>query len=267
MGPPGLHAGREWGLRSVRVSGDDALETMQAFIDERWAVAQPKFYPKASEGPRVDPQVTSREAEWFMASIAPRGAEPPLIEIDDDRFSRSYRTPPRADGLPTVGHFFESPGRLRLEEIAHMAAMARLRDEFGWPPEHLVCESPTVVGDDGLPVLSGGALDILLLEQPCSQLTKKMTRGAVRSRVGIEVKADAKKLDALLGEMGTCQPSVTDPVHREHRKCQAIDVFRPHRFVGVAAGEVWRVFDVVSRDGRFVVAEELPGLDDLRFPN
>ena len=57
--------------------------------------------------------------------------------------------------------FFEEPGRLRLETIVHLAAAARLRDDFGWPREHFIFESPEVV--DGLSrLLHQDALDILL---------------------------------------------------------------------------------------------------------
>ena len=147
----------------------------------------------------------------------------------------------------------------------HMAAIARLREEFGWPREHLVCESPTAVNDDGSSVLSGGALDILLLEEPCLQLDPKMIVGAAPSRVGIEVKADRSRLNRLLEEMRTCQAGPPGCDHQEHKKCQAVEVFRPRRFVGVAAGEIWRVFNVASHQGRLVVAEELPDLRDLRF--
>jgi hypothetical protein len=46
---------------------------------------------------------------------------------------RSDRYPCLADGSPRGYNFFEEPGRLRLETITGWAAIARLRNEFGWP--------------------------------------------------------------------------------------------------------------------------------------
>src|SRR5438128_1134299 len=137
------------------ISGD-ALGGLQAFIDERWQVAQPKFYPHVATGPRVSSEVTPNEAANFLAAMAGRGPEPPLFNVDDDRKLRSDRFPPGADGAPRGFLFFEEPGRLRLETIVHVAAMARLHDEFGWPREHLIFESPSPVRDGSI-VLGSGA--------------------------------------------------------------------------------------------------------------
>ena len=147
----------------------DPIRNVQMFIDERWAVAQPKFYPDTANGPRLQPEVTPSEAAYFMASLVARGTEPPLFSVNDERKLRSDRHPPLPDGMPRSFHFFEEPGRLRLETIVHMAAMARLHFDFGWPREHLVFESPTVTKHE-TEVLTDGALDILLLEAPCAEL-------------------------------------------------------------------------------------------------
>ena len=87
----------------------EAVLALQAFIDERWAVAQPKFYPEVTEGPRVDPEVTPREARYFLASITPDASGPPLFEVDDDRNLFSDHSPPRSDGSPSRGHFLSGP--------------------------------------------------------------------------------------------------------------------------------------------------------------
>jgi hypothetical protein len=117
--------------------------------------------------------VTPGEAAHFLASVATNAAEPALFNVDDQRQMRSDRMPPRANGTLRVFNFFEEMGRLRLETIVHMAAMARLRLEFGWPREHVVFESPTVTGDEA-DVLTEGALDILLLDALCTDLAAKM---------------------------------------------------------------------------------------------
>ena len=151
-------------------------------------------------------------------------------------------------------------GGLRLETIVHYSAMARLQHEFGWPREHLVCESPSLVVD-GHEVLHQDALDILLLEEPCSALTATMPVAVARSRVGIEAKATAKLLDKLLDGMRACEMFGRPHDKTDHKKCLAIAELRPHLFLGVAAGETWRLFTVVERNGRAVLGKELPGLD------
>jgi hypothetical protein len=239
----------------------DALLELQAFIDERWAVAQPKFFPRVGEGPRVPSEVTASEAEYFLASVATGGLQSPLFEVDDDRKLRSDRYLPNAGGAPRGGLFFEEFGRLRLETIVHMAAIARLRDEFGWPRSHLIVESPDVVDEDGRNVLRREALDILLLEKPCAELPSKMPIAAARSRVGVEAKADKRRLDKLVEQMRACEAAV----HAEHNKCRALQIFRPQLFLGVAAAETWRLFRVAERDGRAVLGDELPDLDRLYF--
>ena len=136
------------------MTGGDATHDLQAFIDERWAVAQPRFYPGVPEGPRVPAEVTPRDAD-FLAAVTSHGDEPPLLVVDDDRKERSDRYPRLSDGSPRGYLFFEEPGRLRLETIVGWAAIARLRYEFGWPREPLAgracrarCEA----------VLGGGSL-------------------------------------------------------------------------------------------------------------
>ena len=194
-----------------------------------------------AEGPRVPPEVTPSEAAYFLASVTTRGDEPPLLVVDDDRKERSDRYPRLTDGGPRGYLFFEEPGRLRLETIVGWAAVARLRDEFGWPREHLVCESPTLV-KDGQEVLRYEALDILLLEEPCAELAAKMPVTAARSRVGIEAKATAKMLDKLLEGMRACHADGAPHSRTDHVKCSAIAELRPRLFLGVAAAETWRLF-------------------------
>lgn len=239
----------------------DPILELQAFIDERWAIAQPRSYPAAVERPRVHPEVTPGEAGYFMASVTANGTEPPLIQVDDERKMRSDRFPPRRDGSPRGYLFFEEPGRLRLETIVHIAAAARLRDEFGWPREHLVFESPEVVDDGGKRLVHHDALDILLLEEPCPRLSSKMSLSATGSRVAVETKATLTLLGRLLREMRSCQGTG----HAEHEKCLALQVFRPRLFLAVAASEAWRLYTVGEREGRAVLGEELRDLQSLHF--
>ena len=156
------------------------------------------------------------------------------------------------------------PGRLRLETIVHTAAVARLHLEFGWPREYLVAESPTVT-KDGEVVLTGEALDILLLETPCAELTATMTVTGARARVGVEAKATAKQLDKLLDGMRACQTSSAPHSGTDHKKCLAIVELQPRLFLGVAAGEIWRLSTVVERQGRSVLGDELADLRCLHF--
>ena len=239
----------------------DAILELQAFVDGRWAVAQPRFYPTAVERPRVPPEVTIEEAAYFMASVTPNGTESPLIQVDDERKMRSDRFPPRRDGSPRGYLFFEEPGRLRLETIVHIAAAARLRDEFGWPREHLVFESPEVVDDGGKRLLHQDAFDILLLDEPCPRLSSKMSVAATGSRVAVETKATPTLLDRLLREMRSCQSTA----HAEHEKCLALQVLRPRLFLAVAASQTWRLYTVVERDGRAVLGDELTHLQTIHF--
>lgn len=240
--------------------GDPILE-LQGFIDERWAVAQPRFYTAAVEGPRVHPEVTRGEATYFLAAVTANGAEPSLFQVDDERKMRSDRFPPRSDGSPRGYHFFEAPGRLRLETIVHIAAAARLRDRFGWPREHLVFESPDVVDGGGTRLLHQDALDILVLEEACPELSAKMPLWATRSCVAVETKATPKLLERMLREMHACQAAS----HKEHEKCLALQVIRPRLFLAVAAMETWRLWTVVDRGGRAVLGDELPDLESLHF--
>src|SRR5687767_11306996 len=87
----------------------DEIRDLQAFIDERWAAAGPRFYPGA-ERPRVPCEVTPSEAGYFVASVTGRGDEPPLLVVDDDRKARSDRYPRLSDGSPRGYLFFEEPG-------------------------------------------------------------------------------------------------------------------------------------------------------------
>jgi hypothetical protein len=241
------------------VPGSDPIAALQAFIDEKWALAQPVFFPRIPEGPRVHPEVTPSEARYFLASVT--GPEP-LCTVDDQNRVLSDRYPPRSDGTPRVYRFFEQPGRLRLETVIDMAAGARLRDEFGWPREHMIFESPRVLDESGQPLLSGEALDLLLLEEPCAQLKAEMTVPTTQFRIGGEAKADKKLLDKLLQAMQVCHGAG----HREHNKCRAIKVFRPRMFLAFAAAETWRLFDVVqAEDGYAVLGSETSDFRRLHF--
>jgi hypothetical protein len=242
----------------------DAIRDLQAFIDERWAVAQPRFYPRVAERPRVPAEVTPREAADFLAAVTSHVDEPPLLVVDDDRKERSDRYPRLSDGSPRGYLFFEEPGRLSSETIVGWAAIARLRYKFGWPREHLVSESPTLL-EDGHEVLRYEALDILLLEEPCAEFAAKVPLPAARSRVGVEIKATAEKLDKLLAGMRACCADGAPHSRSDHVKCSAIAVLRPRLFLGVAAAETWRLFRVVERRGRAVLGDELPDLNGLHF--
>jgi hypothetical protein len=142
--------------------------------------------------------------------------------------------------------------------------MARLRDEFGWPHEHLIFESPTLVRN-GTVVLGTSGLDILLLESPRTEPAAKMTIDEARSRLAVEVKADAKLLGKLLDRMRARQAADAAIPHTNHASCLAIAELRPPLFLAVAANETWRLFNVVERDGRAVLGDELPDLDRLQF--
>jgi hypothetical protein len=244
-------------------SGTDCLRELQAFLDERWAVAGPKFYP-GMEGPQVPPELSATEACYFLAAVSARDGEAPLLVVDEDRHERSDRYPRLADGRVRGYNFFESPGRLRLETLVHWAAAARLRDEFRWPREHLVLESPAIT-NDGLVVLKQDALDILLLEQPCAEPPAKMSLETAGTRVAVEAKAKPMMLARLLEGMRACQTDGTPHGKSDHVKCAAIAELRPRLFLGVSAGGTWRLFTVVDREGRAVLGGELPDLDRLRF--
>ena len=193
------------------MSRSDPIRDLQVFVDERWAVAQPKFYPSIAEGPRVPAEATPSDAAWFLDCVTGRGE--------------------------------------RLETIVGWAAVGRFCGEFGWPRELLPYE----------------ALDILVLEEPCAELPARMPVQSARSHVGVEAKATPKMLAKLLAGMRACQNDGLRHSRSDHVKCTAIAVLRPRLFLGVAAAETWRLFNVVERDGRAVLGDELPDLDRLRF--
>ena len=247
----------------------DPIETLRDFIHSRWEVIQPVVFPGLSQLHFSLEGLTPHEAEWFIESLSAHGSEPALFSVEDNNKNPSDRVPPNADGRPRGNVFFErhgDSGYLRLETIIHLAATWRLRDEFKWPLAHLVVESPDVV-EDGRTVLRREALDILLLENACPNLPSKMPISAARSRVAVEVKADPKILIEMLGRIRACQMGQAVPGHSksEHKKCVAIEVLRPALFLGVAAGETWRLFNIAEQDGRAVLGEELPELDALTF--
>ena len=125
-------------------------------------------------------------------------------------------------------------------------------------------QSPTLL-KDGREILRYEALDILVLEEPCAELPAKMPVQAARSHAGVEAKATPRMLEKLLAGMRACQTDGTPHSRSDHVKCSAIAVLRPRLFLGVAATETWRLFNVVERDGRAVLGDELPDLDRLRF--
>jgi hypothetical protein len=229
---------------------------LRDFIYEQWTVIQPNVFPGVVDLPRVRlDDVTPREAMWFLNSVAAQGHEPPLFIVEDDNKDRCDRCPPNVGGAPRGGVFFERSGdycTLRLETIVHQAATWRLRSEFGWPRDHLVVESPDVVDAHGRKVANREWADILALETPCPRLPSKMTVEAARSRVVVEAKADTLFLDRLFAKLHACEGDE----HAEHNKCLAMTLFSARLFLGVAAGEDWRLFLVEERDGRAILGEQ-----------
>ena len=248
----------------------DPLAELQNFIDERWDVAQPKFYPGGPSDIQVPPELTASEAKWFLAAVRS------WLEVDDERKLRSDRFPPLKDGSPRGYNFFEASGRkgeeegrLRTEWIVHFAAAERLCDEFGWPLEHLVFESPKVLDSNrGREILKQDAIDILLLRERRTQLTWPMTQATLGCRIIVESKFSATGSAGLTGmiqKMRECNRAD----HAEHKKCEGLQVFGPDFFLGVAASETWCLFPVEKgEDGRRVLAEEIPPANQpphLRF--
>ena len=70
------------------------------------------------------------------------------------------------------------------------------------------------------------------------------------ARVGVETKATARLLDRLLAGMRACQTDGTSHSRTDHVKCRAIAELRPRLFLGVRAGNTWRLFTVADRGGR-----------------
>ena len=249
------------------VNGDPLAE-LRAYVDARWAVIQPVLFPDCREVRVRIAELTSREAEWFLASVTPHDDNRPLFKVEDNNNVPSDRCPPNADGTLRRGAFFEKYGSvciLRLETIVHTAATWRLHDEFGWPIEHLIVESPDVVDKDGHKVILREALDILALDRPCPQPPSKMTVAAARSRVAVEAKADEKLLNNLLHGMQACQGQ-SEGQHKDtdHKKCRGLQVFRPRLLLGVAAGETCRLFSVKESHGRTLLQPQ-QNLDCLNF--
>jgi hypothetical protein len=239
------------------------IERMQSFIDERWTSCQPTHYPDVDQSPRVHPEITEWEAEYFLDSVAHDNPEPRLFEIDDDRHMRSDRRPPTKGGEPAVFNFFEWPGAFRLETVAHMSAMARLRERFRWPREHLIFESAPLVDGENNELLTVSSLDILMLDEPDPLPSATMDPTKTSCRVGVEVKKTSIYLDRLVSGMKSCRAG--SPHTAEHKKCLAIEHLRPRLFLVVAAGEDWRLFRVEDADGRAVLGDQLPDLDPLYF--
>lgn len=259
------------------MSAADPLRELQSFLDAKWRAIQPRCFPAATDGWRLTPYgsvpsslaeaVTPSEAAFFLASVTPCGSEPALFFIHDNNKVESDRHATIAKGQPRGYNFFEKSGPrmggLRLETIVQSAAMARLRDEFHWPREHLVCESPGFVKDGSI-TLGNDALDILVLEKPGLRLTSMMPLATTPVRVGVEAKATAKMLAQLLAGMRACCSEDAAHDGSDHKKCSAIAELRPPLFLGVAAA-TWRLFDIVDRAGRAGLGEELNDLSLLRF--
>jgi hypothetical protein len=87
----------------------------------------------------------------------------------------------------------------------------------------------------------------------------------IRPRVCVEAKADARLLGKLIDEMRACHAANGALAHQEHPKCRATEVLRPRFFLGVAAGDTWRLFNVTERDGRAALGDELFDLGRLEF--
>ena len=45
------------------------IQQLQSFIDERWAACRSAFYPNVLVAPRVHPETTPWEAEYFLDSV------------------------------------------------------------------------------------------------------------------------------------------------------------------------------------------------------
>lgn len=254
------------------------LAQLQTFIDEKWATVQPHCFPKATEGWRLTPHaevpplseaITPDEASYFLSAITVKGSRPPLLAVHNNNKLESDRYPAIGSGRSRGYVFFEKSGPhmggIRLETIVQWAAIAKLCSEFGWPRDHIVCESPTVVRD-GHDVLDYDALDILALEAPSIPLTAKMAAAALPTQVAIEAKATPKMLNHLIAGMLACHADATPHDRTDHVKCNAVDVLRPRFFLGVAARETWRIFTVGKHDGRHTLGEELtPDLRALHF--
>jgi hypothetical protein len=240
---------------------DDPLYELQVWLDGR---SSAKF-GRGVEGPRVPAELTAPEASYFLAAVAPSDDRPLLI-VEDDGHKTSDRYPRKTRGGARRYVFFESQsGKPRLETFIHWAAAARLRDQFGWPRDRLICESPRFMSE-GEEVLHQDALDILLLEEPRAELPAKMTLREVSTRIAVETKGHAEgpdSLTSLLDEMRACQRTGTP--HDEHAKCKAIAVLSPSLFLAVAAGDTWRLFTVARRDGQAVLGDELSDLSCLHF--
>jgi hypothetical protein len=237
----------------------DPLDELQDFIDERWRVAQPKYYPSGPER-LYAPEVTANEAAWFLAAARS------WLRVDDERKLRSKRFPRLSRGGCRGYNFFERAGRreegrgrLRDEWIVHFAAAERLRCEFEWPLDRFVFESPKVLGADGAVMLHQDAVDILLLRERCPRPEWKMAQAALRSAVIVEAKfkvTGSDSLDGMIGHMSVCD-GAHDAEHDDHTTCRGLQVFRPDLVLGVAALETWSLFEVVEGDDlRLVLADE-----------
>lgn len=239
-------------------------------------MVQPAVFPDATGGWCLTPKGTvpplaralsTSEAAGFLRAVGDGVPGPALFSLEPDNKWRSDRCPPVAGGRSRGYVFFEKSGALmggiRLETIVHWAAMRRLHEQFGWPRDHLVCESPTLVADQQK-LLHHDAADILLLDEARPALRASMTPSEVRSRVVVEVKATAAMLADLVEEMRSCRDNRT-PHGSEHAKCKAIAVIAPELFLGIAADENWRLFSIDHAEGRAVLGDELPDLGQLKF--
>lgn len=76
---------------------------------------------------------------------------------------------------------------------------------------------------------------------------------------------DSEDARQALDGMRACHAEGAAHGRSDHVKCSAIAELRPDLFLGVAAGETWRLFTVVEENGRAVLGDELPDLDGLHF--
>jgi|SRR5579859_1895751 len=92
----------------------DPIRDLQAFIDERWAFAQPKSYRDAANGPHVATDVTAGEAGYFGASVfASAAGRPPQPPHAARRAVRSPRP------IVLVRHLPRSPtGKVRRSAVS-----------------------------------------------------------------------------------------------------------------------------------------------------
>jgi hypothetical protein len=225
----------------------NSISRLQRFLDEKWAVVQPRRYPHLADfRPRVPPGLTADEAAWFLAAVGRGAFRQAMVHVDEDGALRSSRYPPTVAGRARGYRFFFYTGKPWGEGIVQWATVAKLHHELGWPCDHIVVESPRIVGVESTPLLHQDAFDVLLLEEPCAKLPAVMSLSMAATRVAVEIKEKASELDRLIDEIRACQAG-SPASHRKsknHMTCRGLAALQPSRFLGVAGDRVWRLFRV-----------------------